>query len=131
MLPIHNNIAISGPEYKRISKINIGLIKSSLYNPVYNTPPNSYALSVVLADNTHDNLSHLNKKSGSLEDDMLTYTKVLSDPFPLITDTISSVGQCFEYKDPMVVQDFGMFVPENAPFDIPNNNEKCFIRDCF
>jgi hypothetical protein len=135
---IHNNVAISDVEYTKISKETTGPWKSSLYT-AYN--PLSVALPVVLADNAHDNISHLNLKSGYLENNMLETTRILLgqqgyQSNPLLIDIISSVGKCFEYQDPtgppINQQAFpGYDIGVNTPFDIPDNKLYCLIRDCF
>jgi len=135
---IHNNVAISDVEYTKISKEATGPWKSSLYT-AYN--PLSVALPVVLADNAHDNISHLNLKSGYLENNMLEKTRILLgqpgyQSNPLLIDIISSVGKCFAYQDPtgppINQQAFpGYDIGVNTPFDIPDNKLYCLIRDCF
>ena len=129
---IHNNVAISDVEYTKISKNSIGPQKSSLYRAYTDE---QVALPVVLADNAHDHLSHLNLKSGSLENVMLLSTKISSGPtYPLLKDIISSVGKCFEYiiPSPSVQQEFPQYdIGVHTPFEIPDNKLYCLIRDCF
>ena len=132
-----NNIAISAAEYSKISKgYNTQANLTAAVRPAYDL---TVRLSTVLADNTHDGLSPLCLKSAMLEDNMLMYTKVLTPPFPLITTIISEVGRCVEFIDPSPTgnpapQNFTQnidFEAVTAPYDIPNNNNQCFIRDCF
>jgi hypothetical protein len=132
---VYNNIAISAAEYGKISKgYNAPLVSTAFVRPAY--PTADIRFSTVLADNTHDHLSPLCLKSSMLEDDMLKNTKVLTDPsHRLITAIISEFGRCVEFKDvaatPQVFTTATDFEPTTAPYDIPNNNNQCFIRDCF
>jgi len=138
---VFNNIAIPDFEYGKISKGTITPMKldADMRSPPYINRINPLllvSLSTVLADNTHDGLSPLCLKSSGLEDNMLTTTRVLNDPYPLITDIISEYGKCVEFKDPVQIpQVFNAGVTDfdatTAPYDIPNNNNQCFIRDCF
>ena len=124
---IHNNTLITLDEYNKIAKGSKGqkIITSSLVG------------TTVLADNTHDGLSPLCLKSATVEDNMLTNTVIVSNNKPIIS-ILSEYGKCIEYKNPMpkkgvfTPQDFTLdFDPKTAPYDIPNNNKQCFIRDCF
>lgn len=122
---IYNNTLITLDEYNKISK---GSTRITSPNPIGTT---------VLADNTHDGLSPLCLKSATVEDNMIEHTRIVSNNKPIIS-ILSEYGKCIEYKNPMpkkgvpIPQVFtGGFIPETAPYDIPNNNEQCFIRDCF
>jgi hypothetical protein len=122
---IYNNTLITRDEYDKISKGSTSIISP---NPIGTT---------VLADNTHDGLSPLCLKSATVEDNMLTNTVIVSNQKQILS-ILSEYGKCIEYKNPMskksahIKQDFTVdFNPETAPYDIPNNNKQCFIRDCF
>ena len=121
---IYNNTLITLGEYNKIAKGS---------NPI--TSPASIG-TTVLADSTHDGLSPLCLKSPTVEDNMLENTRV-NNQKPIIS-ILSEYGKCIEYKNPMpkkgvfTPQDFKLdFDPKTAPYDIPNNNKQCFIRDCF
>jgi hypothetical protein len=128
-----NNIGIDSKQWIKISK-NTTRTERGVLESLY---PNEY-LTTVLGDNTHDHLSPLSIKSNDLEDNMISMTKVVSLGVPLV-NIISSVGECFEYMErnqQQFSQDAnGVLVNDvnntNIPFSIPNNNEKCYIRDCF
>ena len=122
---IYNNTLITLDEYNKISK---GSTRITSPNPIGTT---------VLADNTHDGLSPLCLKSATVEDNMIEHTRIVSNN-KRITTILSEYGKCIEYKNPMpkkgvfTPQNFTLdFNPETAPYDIPNNNKQCFIRDCF
>ena len=116
----NNNVAISATEYLKIAKgtnrslTNTAAVRALDSSNIYKTTP--CVLSTVLADNAHDGLSPLCLKSSTLEDDMLNNTKVLIDPYRLITDIISEVGKVFEFKDPSTVGPQAFGNAENGVF---------------
>lgn len=130
---ICNNIAISTIIYTKISK-NTTITNVSALRPYYYND-NSISLSTVLTDNTHDHLSPLGVTHEPVNDNIIIETKSLNMN-KKITDIISEYGKCVNYDSPglnkqVLTNGNTEFNPITAPYDIPNNNYHCLIRDCF
>ena len=96
----------------------------------WDTPPNNnniiYAAKTL--DSVHDELGKEAKKAkpNDWEDKMIEFTSVETITPPLlIKDILSTYGKC------IVAEDSNSKDEGKVPYVIPNNNETCYVKDCF
>lgn len=96
----------------------------------WDTPPNNNNLiyATKTLDSVHDELGKEAKKArpNDWEDKMIEFTSVETITPPLlIKDILTTYGKC------IVAEDSNSKDEGKVPYVIPNNNENCYVKDCF
>ena len=111
------------------SYINNLSIDSTTFRKWDNPPNNNPIISATKTiDSVHDELGKEAKKAKPTdwEDKAIEYTKVDAITPPLlIKDTLNTYGKC------IVTENANSIDEGKVPYVIPNNNEYCYVKDCF
>ena len=111
------------------SYINNLSIDSNTFRKWDNPPNNNPIISAAKTiDSVHDELGKEAKKAKPTdwEDKAIEYTTVSAITPPLlIKDTLNTYGKC------IVTENANSTDEGKVPYVIPNNNEHCYIKDCF
>jgi len=112
---IYKTISIDGPTF------NSGVdVSNNIVNPVSGD---------VTLDQVHDQVFLSSKrKPSNWEDNILLAT---TDNIIPILDVINTYGKCVILHNPKIDGIYPIELDGIIPYTIPNNNEVCYIRDCF
>ena len=81
----------------------------------------------VILDNVHDSLGHHGQKAtpGNWEDKIIESTRDKNDKNLKILDILNTNSKC------IIINDKDDNTDGNIPYKIPNNNNVCYVKDCF
>ena len=103
-------------------------------SPSPGTPLKTIITATKTLDSVHDELGKEAKKAkpNDWEDKVIEYTEVGTTPPLFIPQSLNTYAKCVVVQPPQPDSVEG-FIPNegNIPYMIPNNNEVCYIKDCF
>jgi hypothetical protein len=121
-----NNVAVPNLTYVKISKNTSMTIKNSIIREQFpGIDLNNIMFVTFLGDSSHDETFVLGvKKPADLENNMVlnTYVISLKNKIPQLLSF---------YGENIVYSKTGTTPKQIIPYSIPNNNQVCYIRDCF
>jgi hypothetical protein len=110
---------VKADDYLEIDKYTFNSWKSF-------TPISDPFKATVILDNVHDSLGHHGQKAtpGNWEDKIIESTRDKNDNNLKILDILNTNSKCIIIND-------NENPHQNIPYKIPDNNEVCYVKDCF